>query len=86
MEVELKVGTYIAFIWPFGDDIVISDILNIRNDEMLVCFMYGLRSESEWVKRKDIVAIGDSSATGKIKGWRGNFNIIQPNHKIFNER
>ena len=82
---NLKEGDYIAFEWAFGifgKEIIVTSITSVKNDDVLVHFLYGYKSESEWIKKKDIIAIGDTSASGKIKGWSGNFNILLPNHEL----
>lgn len=83
---NLKIGDYIAFQWnygTFGKEIIVDSITCIEDEQVLVHFLYGCKSESEWVKKSDIIAIGDISANGKIKGWSGNFNILLPNHEFY---
>jgi len=76
---NLKHGDYIAFEWEFGifgKEVIVSSITSVTDEQVLVHFMCGLRSEAEWVKKQDIIAVGDMSAKGKLKGWSGNFNIL----------
>lgn len=85
---NLKVGDYIAFQWnygTFGKEIIVDNITCVEDEQVLVHFLYGYKSESEWVKKSDIIAIGDMSGNGKIKGWSGNFNILLPNHELLSK-
>ena len=85
---NLKVGDYIAFQWNygmFGKEIIVDNISYVDDEKVLVHFLYGYKSEGEWVKKSDIIAIGDMSANGKIKGWTGNFNILLPNHELLSK-
>ena len=85
---NLKVGDYIAFQWNygmFGKEIIVDNISCVDDEQVLVHFLYGYKSEGEWVKKCDIIAIGDMSANGKIKGWTGNFNILLPNHELLSK-
>lgn len=86
---KLKPGDYVAFEWAhgiFGKTIIVDKITSVKNDEVLVHFMYGHSSEAEYIKKKDIIAIGDMSATEKIKGYGGKFNILQPDHELLIEK
>jgi hypothetical protein len=47
--------------------------------------MYGHHSLSEYVEKEDIIAIGNQKGTGKIRGWSGNFDILQPNHPLLKD-
>ena len=85
---NLKVGDYIAFQWNygiFGKEIIVANISCVDDEKALVHFLYGYKSDGEWVKKSDIIAIGDMSANGKIKGWTGNFNILLPNHELLSK-
>ena len=85
---NLKAGDYIAFQWNygfFGKEIIVDNITCVEDEKVLVHFLYGYKSEGEWVKKSDIIAIGDMSANGKIKGWTGNFNILLPNHELLSK-
>ena len=85
---NLKVGDYIAFQWNygiFGKEIIVDNISCVEDEKVLVHFLYGYKSEGEWVEKSDIIAIGDMSANGKIKGWSGNFNILLPNHELLSK-
>ena len=84
---RLKPGDYIAFEWKYGTlgpEIMVTNITSVGKNYVLVHFLDGYKSEAEFVKKGDIIAIGDTSATGKIKHWIGNFNILQPNHPLLN--
>lgn len=76
---DLKIGDYIAFEWSYGvsgKEIIVDSITMVKPDEVLVHFLYGYKSESQWVKKKDIIAVGDPKGKCKIKGWSGKFNIV----------
>lgn len=65
---SLKAGDYIAFEWAhgiFGKEIIVDNITSVNKDDVLVHFLYGYKSEAEYIKKEDIIAIGDNSATGK---------------------
>ena len=82
---NLKEGDYIAFQWDygiFGKDIIVDRVTSINNDEVLIHFLYGYKSEAEWIKKDKIIAIGDNNFNGKIDGWSGNFNILIPEHEL----
>lgn len=79
---ELTTGDYIAFEWTGyeGKEIIVTNISFVHDDEFIVHFLYGLKSESAVVKKSDVLAIGDNNATGKIKGWSGNYNILNKDY------
>jgi hypothetical protein len=85
---DLKIGDYIAFEWSYGvsgKEIIVDSITMVKPDEVLVHFLYGYKSESQWVKKKDIIAVGDPKGKCKIKGWSGKFNIVLPDHELLKE-
>ena len=70
-KILLKTGDYIAFEWNYGvsgKEIIVDSITMVKPDEVLVHFLYGYKSEAQWVKKKDIIAVGDPKGKGKIKG------------------
>lgn len=82
---SLEINDYIAFEWeygPLGKEIIVDKVSSIHGNKVLVHFLYGLRGEAEYVDLDKIIAIGDPSANGKIKGWSGNFNILIPTHEL----
>ena len=85
---ELKEGDYIAFKWAYGlnldgkGDIIVDNITALSRGEVLVHFVYGLKGESEWVKKEDILAIGNMEGKDRIKGWSGRYDILKPNHPL----
>lgn len=86
---NLVLGDFIAFEWAygmFGREIIVAPITLYHEDEVLVHFLYGYQSESEFIKKSDIIAVGSSSANGKIKGWSGNFNILIPDHELLQNK
>ena len=85
---NIKEGDYIAFQWNygiFGKEIIVDNITCVDGDQVLVHFLYGYKSEAEWVKKSDIIAVGDMSAKGEIKGWSGKFNILLPEHELLSK-
>lgn len=86
---NLKVGDYIAFGFNYNGgiptEIIVSDITSIEENEVLVHFLYGYKSMSEYIKKEDIIALGNMDGQDKIIGWSGNFDIIQPQHKLLNK-
>ena len=85
---DLKEGDYIAFKWEYGvnqgegGDIVVTDITKVYDDQVLVHFLDGYKSESEFVKKEDILAIGNMDGNDGIKGWTGKFDILKPDHPL----
>ena len=85
---NIKEGDCIAFQWNygiFGKEIIVDNITCVDGDQVLVHFLYGYKSEAEWVKKSDIIAVGDMSAKGEIKGWSGKFNILLPEHELLSK-
>jgi hypothetical protein len=89
MTVEaLKAGDHIAFAWSyFGGgldtkekEVQVSKITSVHNGEFLVHFLHGHHSCAEYVKKEQVLAIGNEKGTDGIKGWSGKFILIQPEH------
>jgi len=49
---------------------------------VLVHFSYGYKSLSEFVKKNDIIAIGNSDSKNIIPKWSGKYDLLQPNHEL----
>jgi hypothetical protein len=81
---NLQEGDYIAF--EDENELFVDSITTIRGDLVLVHFLDGYKSRAAWIKKQDIIAIGDSESTGKINGWRGTYNILLSNHKLLNKQ
>lgn len=85
---ELKAGDYIAFKWDHGfhqaegGDIIVDNITTVDDKQVLVHFLYGYKSEAEWVNKEDILAIGNMEGKDGLIGWTGKFDIIKPNHPL----
>ena len=85
---ELKEGDYIDFKWDYGlhqgegGDIIVDNITSIHDDRILVHFLYGYKSEAEWVNKDDVLAIGNMEGKDGLKGWTGKFDILKPNHPL----
>lgn len=56
----------------------------IHNERILFNFLYGHHSLSEFIKKEDILAVGDNNnGTVLVSGWNGKFKII--NQQKFDE-
>jgi hypothetical protein len=78
---NLVKGDYIAFGFNYNggkpNQIIVDNITEVFSDEVLVHFMYGLKSLSEIVKKEDILAIGnEKTGEGKVYGWSGKYDIL----------
>lgn len=86
---QLQEGDYIVFAWFYNDpkeeEIWVARATCVYTDKVLVHFLYGYKSVAEFIKNEDVIAIGDKNATGKIKNWSGNYNILQPQHRLLNQ-
>ena len=87
---NLKEGDFIAFGFDYNggepNEIIVSNITSLGNrNDVLVHFNYGHHSLGEWVKKENIIAVGNPKATNRIKGWGGYFDILQPEHKLLNK-
>lgn len=84
---ELAKGDYIAFGFNYNggqpNEIIVDNITEIYEKDVLVHFLYGHKSLSEFVKKENILAIGNPEGTGKIKGWTGKYDIL--NQEKINE-
>jgi hypothetical protein len=77
---NLKAGDYIAFEWKYGvlgPTIIVDNITSVKDNEVLVHFLYGYKSEAEYVKFDDIIAIGSEKGDRKIKGFGGKYIVIK---------
>lgn len=86
---DLEKGNYIAFDFTYNGDsheIMVTNITEVYEDKVLVHFLYGHHSLSEFIKKEDIIAIGNNKSTGKIEGWSGRFDILKPNHYLLTEK
>lgn len=79
---DLTEGDYIAFGFNYNggepNEIIVDNLTKIYENEVLVHFLYGHHSLSEFVKKEDILAIGNSGAKGIIPGWSGTYYILNP--------
>jgi hypothetical protein len=81
---------YIAFGFNYNEgepnEIIVNNITSIYEDRVLVHFLYGYKSLAEFVKKEDILAIGNEEGEGKIKGWTGKYDILNQEriNKILN--
>lgn len=86
---NLKAGDYIAFGFHYNggepNEIMVSNITSVSDYGILVHFMYGHHSLVEYIKKENIIAIGNTEGKSKINGWNGNFDVVNPKHKLINE-
>jgi len=79
-EYDLKEGDYIAFEYEYeiGDpEIIVDNISFVYEDRVIVHFLYGYKSETCTILKKDILAIGNKlNGTTKLLGWTGLFDIV----------
>jgi len=83
---NIQVGDYVAIPFSYNggepEEIIVDKISLIQGELIVVHFLYGYKSLAETVRKSEIIAIGDKSAKGKIKGWSGNYNILKPKSKL----
>ncbi|MCC6198632.1 hypothetical protein IT401_00210 [Candidatus Nomurabacteria bacterium] len=49
----------------------------IEKDKVLFHFLVGYKSEGEWIKKEEILAVGDNTTgTVQVKGWSGKYQIL----------
>lgn len=86
---ELKAKDFIAFGFNYNggkaNEIIVSNITSKNKGELLVHFMYGHHSLSEYIKQKDVIAIGNPEGKTKFRGWSGMFDLVKPNHHLITE-
>lgn len=86
---DLKEGDHIAFGFNYNGgtptEIIVDKISSIHKGEFLVHFLYGHHSLAEYIKPDNIIAIGNPNGTGKINGWGGKYDILQPGHFLLND-
>jgi len=85
---SLQDGDFIAFEFSDGldrPDIWVTDITTVEEDQVLVHFVYGYKSEAEWIPKDKIIAIGNPEGQHRIPHWGGKFDIILPNHPLLNK-
>ncbi|HPD81566.1 MAG TPA: hypothetical protein PK357_00515 [Candidatus Pacearchaeota archaeon] len=78
---KLAKGDYIAFGFNYNggepNEIIVDNITEIYEHKVLVHFLYGHHSLSEFIKKEDILAIGNSQGKGVIKGCTGTYDILE---------
>lgn len=84
---EFAMGHYYMFIFvhgPLGECAIVETPTKITEEELLFHFLLGLKSEAEYVKKENILAVGDyENGTVEILGWSGKYTIL--NQKLFNK-
>lgn len=82
---NLTKGDYIAFGFNYNggqpNEIIVDNITEVYKnketvEQVLVHFAYGYKSLAEFIKRDNILAIGNSQGKGVIKGWTGTYDIL----------
>jgi hypothetical protein len=82
---ELAKGDYIAFGFNYNggqpNEIIVENITEVYKnketvEQVLVHFLYGYKSLAEFVKRDNILAIGNPQGKGVIKDWTGTYDIL----------
>jgi len=74
------------FYWPSGvlnkPIVIVEKPTSIDKNKILFHFSLGTSSESEYVKKSEILAVGDNvDGTIEVKGWSGKYRIL--NKKLF---
>lgn len=88
---KLTTKDYIAFVYSYfhtKDDreIIVSQISQVTDDgRFLVFFLWGHHSCSEFIKKEEVVAIGNMEGDAGIKGWTGKFDLIKPDNEVLKE-
>jgi len=84
---DLKEGDFIAFGFDFHggvpSEIQVTNITKVYEDKVLVHFLYGHHSLGEFIKKKDIIAIGNPEGETKIRGWGGKYDLMENNKELF---
>lgn len=76
----LTTNNYIAFYWRYSatdtPHIEVSQITSVQEDDVLVHFLWGYKSIAEYIKKSDIIAIGNALGETKLEGWSGKFDLV----------
>jgi hypothetical protein len=71
---------YIAFGFNYNggepNEIIVDNITEVYPRDVLIHFLYGHKSLAEFVKKEEILAIGNIEGEGRILGYGGRFDII----------
>ena len=77
---SIKEGDYIAFMWSYMSvdekHIEVAPVTSVGTNDFLVHFLYGYKSIGEFIKRDEVIAIGNLEGATKLKGWGGKFDKI----------
>jgi len=82
---NIKEKDYIAFQFDFGNfgkEVEVAEVTTAYEDKVIVHWYRGWQSESQIVKKSEIIAIGKQFGTSRIKGWIGKFHILIPDHPL----
>lgn len=67
-----------------GPTVIVEEPTSIHKNDILFNFLVGDKSEGEFVKKEDIIAVGDNTnGTVRIVGWGGKYRIL--NHQLFDK-
>lgn len=84
---EFVIGKHYMFIFahgPLGECAIVETPTTITEEELLFHFLLGWKSEAEYVKKENIIAVGDyENGTVEILGWSGKYTIL--NQELFNK-
>lgn len=86
---NLKKGDTIVFEYCYNSEtpkcIMMAEITVVKENSVLVHFMYGHHACAELIPKSEIIAVGDNSSNGKIPGISGKFLILKPEHPLLNK-
>lgn len=77
---EFNLEEYYMFYWrhgAVGPTVIVGTPTSIETDSVLFHFAQGFKSESRWVPKTEILAVGDlEKGTLEVKGWGGKYRIL----------
>lgn len=70
-----------SYMFYFHDghekNLIVAKPTIIEEDKILFHFSIGYKSEGEWVRKSDILAVGDmENGTVQVIGWGGKYSIL----------
>lgn len=81
---EFSMENSYMFYFKYGPETIVAQPTSIHGDEILFHFLRGHKSEAEFVKKEEIVAVGDvKNGTVGILGWSGRYRIL--NQELFDK-
>ena len=58
------------------DEVIVEKPTSIDDNTILFHFDYGHKSLSEYVKKENIVAVGDKDGAFEVAGWKGRYSVL----------